>query len=122
MADIVIIPSSLTPMDSDVFTATINRHPLVLLVSACFWVVRKFKCWEILVSDNTESSDSVVALLVQASCSFHHNHHSQVYLFHSVIFHDVNGTHISNKHAPILILYSLGFGTSPSSLFALRLP
>lgn len=116
------LPSSLPPMDSDVLTATINKHPLVLLVSACFWVVRKRKYWEILLSCNTEYSDSLVALLVQASCSFHHNRHSQVYLFHSIIFHDFNGTHIPIRYAPILILSSLGFGTSPSSLFALRLP
>jgi hypothetical protein len=30
-------------MDSDVLTEALDRHPLVSLVSACFWVIRKFR-------------------------------------------------------------------------------
>ncbi len=30
-------------MDSDVLTEALDRHPLVSLVSACFWVIRKFQ-------------------------------------------------------------------------------
>lgn len=30
-----------TAMDSDVLTESLSRHPLISLVSACFWVIRE---------------------------------------------------------------------------------
>jgi lysophospholipid hydrolase len=35
-------------MDADVLTESVDRHPLVSLVAACFWVIREFQILSII--------------------------------------------------------------------------
>ena len=84
--------NTLPPLSSQEAMASDDRHPLILLVSAVFWVFRMFRTQssyrEML---NWDFWCSVATVMGESSCSVCYDHDTQTYILYLVIFYDTNG-------------------------------
>ena len=104
---------TLPPLASQEAMASDDRHPLILLVSAVFWVFCMFRIQlsyrEML---NWDFWYSVATVMGESSCSVCYDHNTQTYILYLVIlYYDANSMffcHTYSYHGdPILTVYSI---------------
>lgn len=70
--------------------ASDDRHPLILLVSAVFWVFRTFLFLLVKRTANLDCGSSVAAIMGESIGSVCYNHNPEAHIFHFVVFNDLD--------------------------------
>ena len=110
-------------MDADALTESVDRHPLVSLVAACFWVIRAFSDtqYHLHLFVNHDMGFSLASVLDKVSGSICNNYDSSFYICRPKLLHDLDrplSALISCQSVILISCFSLAFGTSPSCFHA----
>jgi hypothetical protein len=97
-------------------TESMDRHPLVSLVAACFWVIRAFPDDQYHLIVNREVDISLASDLDKVACGICNDYNSPFYICRPILLHDLNcpsSALISCRSVILIFLcFSLTFGTS----------